>query len=437
MTVAEPAPRAPEVPEVPCLAEGVELLGPYKDAGYADEHYLLARSDGRILLVSGVVYAVAELIDGQRDLTALAGSVGERLGRHLEIGHLRLLIDQKLRPLGVVAPGGAAPGAGAADAAPSAPLLSLGLRLTLLPAGVVRALSVVLGPLFHPLVVVPVLGLLVGADVWFFRRPGLTAALVAVLTRPRELAIALGLLLVAMLTHEIGHATACRYGGGRPGRIGVGVYLFFPAFFTNVTDTYRLGRWARVRTDLGGVYFNAIYVVVGCFLLAGHPSAVLTTVILILQIGACQQLLPLVRLDGYFVLSDLVGVPDLFSQVWAWLARRKAAGLRPSALRRGARAMLLAWVIVVLPTLAALLALLVLRFPLLVRVSWQVATLEWASIVAAGEAHHVPGVVVGLLSLMLVALPFVGMGLLALRGATSVARKAHRVLLPSGEHRRR
>ena len=36
------------------------------------------------------------------------------------------------------------------------------------------------------------------------------------------------------------------------------VYVVYPAFFTDVTSSYRLGRAGRLRTDLGGVYFNAL-----------------------------------------------------------------------------------------------------------------------------------------------------------------------------------
>ena len=70
----------------------------------------------------------------------------------------------------------------------------------------------------------------------------------------------LGLAVASMLFHECGHAAACRYGGARPGVIGVGFYVVWPAFYTNVTDAYRLGRAGRIRTDLGGVYFNAVFV---------------------------------------------------------------------------------------------------------------------------------------------------------------------------------
>ena len=46
-----------------------------------------------------------------------------------------------------------------------------------------------------------------------------------------------------------------------PGVMGAGLYLVWPAFYTDVTDSYRLGRAGRLRTDLGGLYFNAIVVV--------------------------------------------------------------------------------------------------------------------------------------------------------------------------------
>ena len=48
-------------------------------------------------------------------------------------------------------------------------------------------------------------------------------------------------------------------GGARPGEMGVGVYLIWPAFYCDVTEAYRLNRRGRLRTDLGGVYFNGLF----------------------------------------------------------------------------------------------------------------------------------------------------------------------------------
>jgi putative peptide zinc metalloprotease protein len=128
-------------------------------------------------------------------------------------------------------------------------------------------------------------------------------------------------MLVSMVFHEMGHASACRYGGATPGEIGGGLYLMWPALYTNVTDAYRLGRAGRVRTDLGGIYFNAVFSVVlgAIYAITGYPPlilAVVTTTILMLE-----QLLPFVRFDGYWIVSDLAGVPDLFPRFAAALHR--------------------------------------------------------------------------------------------------------------------
>src|SRR5205807_351311 len=78
--------------------------------------------------------------------------------------------------------------------------------------------------------------------------------------QPGLLLVVGGLLLASAVFHEFGHATACRYGGARPGVVGVGLYVVWPAFYTDVTDSYRLDRGGRLRTDLGGVFFNSIFI---------------------------------------------------------------------------------------------------------------------------------------------------------------------------------
>jgi putative peptide zinc metalloprotease protein len=125
----------------------------------------------------------------------------------------------------------------------------------------------------------------------------------------------LGLTFVSFVFHEFGHAAACRYGGAKPGVIGVGIYLVWPALYTDVTDAYRLSRAGRLRTDLGGVYFNAVFVLgaTGLWLLTG--SDLLVVAVVLIHLEALQQLIPIVRLDGYYILSDLAGVPDLFSRM--------------------------------------------------------------------------------------------------------------------------
>src|SRR5206468_290169 len=86
-------------------------------------------------------------------------------------------------------------------------------------------------------------------------------------TRPGLLLTVFAITVVSAGFHEFGHAAALRRGGGTPGAMGAGLYLVWPAFYTDVTDSYRLGRGARLRTDLGGLYFKARVVVTAWVLL--------------------------------------------------------------------------------------------------------------------------------------------------------------------------
>jgi putative peptide zinc metalloprotease protein len=130
--------------------------------------------------------------------------------------------------------------------------------------------------------------------------------------------ILLGVIVVSAAFHELGHAAALRYAGGQVKGMGAGLYLVYPAFFTDVSDNYRLPRWSRVRTDLGGFYFNLIFAigVMALYLLTGQEFLLL--IILLINLEIIHQLLPFVRLDGYWTLADLTGIPDFFSQMGAF-----------------------------------------------------------------------------------------------------------------------
>src|SRR5207248_4270206 len=135
-----------------------------------------------------------------------------------------------------------------------------------------------------------------------------------------------GLLLVILVAtivsagfHELGHAAALRYGGGFPRSMGAGLYLVYPAFYTDVSDNYRLGRWARVRTDLGGFYFNLLFALGMMALYAATGREFLLFVVVLIDVEIVHQFLPFVRLDGYWALADLTGMPDFFSEIPAFL----------------------------------------------------------------------------------------------------------------------
>jgi putative peptide zinc metalloprotease protein len=416
---AWPAADAPGPVQVPRLADGVALLGEYKGSGYAQPPSLVRRADGQVIQMSPLLYQVASRIDGFRDPGAIAALVSADLGRSLDAEQVRYLITAKLLPLGIVA------AEGVPRALPKAnPLFALKARGTLLPEHAVNFVGAFLRPLFQWPVVVAAAVSMLAVDWWLFAVHGLGGGIQQVLRDPVDLLVVLGLSLVSALFHECGHATGCRYGGARPGVIGVGLYLVWPSFFTNVTDSYRLSRAGRLRTDLGGLYFNLILMLALAGIYAATSAQALLLVIAVTHLEMLDQLLPFVRFDGYFILSDLIGLPDLFARVVPIVKSALPAGRRDprvAGLRRGARIVVTGWVLCVIPLLLFTMGYLLLHLPGVERALWRSARTQAHLMSVAVVGHHYAAAAVDALGAVLVILPGAGSLYIAARLARQVA----------------
>lgn len=355
-----PPPHGGQAAKVPQLADGVEVIGEYEDSGYKEPHYIARRADGQVVQLSQLLYLVADEIDGRRDYAAIANAVSDRFGRAVSAENVQTLVEDKLSALGLVA--------GSEDAARAKvdPLLALKFRAAVIPAGVTRAVTVLFRPLFWPPVVLAVVAGIVALDVWLFFVHGVAQSVREIIYEPALLLMVLGLVVLSTAFHECGHATACAYGGAKPGVMGVGIYVVWPAFYTDVTDAYRLGRAGRLRTDLGGVYFNAIFALAtaGAYFATGFEP--LLVVVLIQHFVVLQQMLPLLRMDGYYVLADLTGVPDLFMRIRPTLrsliAWRKTDE-NVKELKPWVRVVVTLWVMLLIPFLLYVFGMIVISAP--------------------------------------------------------------------------
>ena len=441
----------------PALAPGVSLLGEYQGSGFTEPHYLIVRADQQVLHVSRLLFVVASHLDGRSSMEEIAGRVSQEYGRALDAEGVQFLVTAKLRPMGIAAeavaddtgehvsfglplataparprpapeareprpapepreaplPAPPAPTAPPARLLPRAnPLLALRFRGTLIPASATRFLARLLAPFFYgPVVVLGIVGLVV-ADVWLLRQASLTGAVDSILVDPPMLLSVIGILLGATVVHELGHAAACRYGGATPGKIGVAVYIVYPAFFTDVTQSYRLGRAGRVRTDLGGVYFNALTIAGLTAVYAHTQSPAVLLAIVFVHVEALQQLLPLGRLDGYFVVADLVGVPDLFGRIGPILRSAlpgRQAHPKVAELRRSARVVVTLWVVVTGPIMVGILAFMLWNAPAITAQVVDAMSREWTLLQASIDARDVAGITLAALSLILLPLPLLGL----------------------------
>jgi putative peptide zinc metalloprotease protein len=302
-----------------------------------------------MIQLAPLLYLVAECVDGKRTYAQIAERVTEASGRGVGAEDVQYLVAEKLRPLGVVAGAdGQSPELRKAD-----PLLALKFRVALIPESVVHAVTSLFYPFFFPPVIAGAIGALVAFDIWMLFFHGVAQGARSLVYNPLLLFMLLGLVVAATALHEIGHATAARYGGAKPGVMGAGIYVVWPAFYTDVTDAYRLNRRGRLRTDLGGIYFNALFALgtAGVFLLTGFEP--LLVVVLVQHFQILQQLLPFLRLDGYYILSDLTGVPDLFARIKPTLKSlipgRKDE--KVDQLKRWVRFVVIAWILILVPVL--------------------------------------------------------------------------------------
>ncbi len=403
----------------PRLADGVELLGAYKNSAYSKPPSLVRRADGQIVQMSPLLYQVACRIDGSRGAGAIAALVSTDLDRSLDAEQVSYLIKAKLLPLGIVAT------VGVPRALPKAnPLFALRARFTLLPERIANLVGALLRPLFRWPVIVAVVSSMLAVDYWLFFVHGLGAGIEQVLRDPVDLLVVLGLTLVSAVFHECGHAAGCRYGGARPGVIGVGIYLVWPSFFTNVTDSYRLSRVGRLRTDLGGLYFNLVFMLALAGMYVGTSAQILLLVIAVTHLEMLDQLLPIVRFDGYFILSDLIGVPDLFARVVPIVKSALPAGRRDprvAGLRRSARIVVTAWVLCVIPLLLFTIGYLLLHLPAFERALWHSGRVQAHLISAAAAGHHYALAAIDAVAIVLLTLPGVGSLYIATRLARQVA----------------
>ncbi|MBV9486542.1 MAG: hypothetical protein JO246_10840 [Frankiaceae bacterium] len=398
-------------------AAGVELLGPVHGSGYRDGISLVRRADGQMIQLGPLQYAALEAADGRRNNAEIAEQMTAALGRRVDATHVAR-IGQKLASQGLLA--------GTEAAAPPRrnPLLALRWKVLITNPTVTRRMTAPFAFLFRPWLMWPILACF-AVVVWFVLfDKGIAGAAAEAFHRPGLLLLIFAIGVASAGFHELGHAAACKYSGGTPGGMGVGLYLVWPAFYTDVTDTYRLDRRSRLRVDLGGLYFNTVIAVAitGVWLFTRTDALLLVVALQLLLM--VKQLSPVIRADGYHILADLTGVPDLFAHIGPTM-RRLIPGRRreTSALSGKARAIVTAWVLIIIPVLGFLMLGAVLVFPRLAASAWHSGRLIIAAMPKDAHRHGGLSALADALRIVALVLPVIGSGLVAQRiGRTLVAK---------------
>jgi hypothetical protein len=150
------------------------------------------------------------------------------------------------------------------------------------------------------------------------------------LYRPETvLAAWLAIALVAT-AHEFAHGLACKHFGGHVHEMGFLLIYFQPAFYCNVSDAWLFPEKAkRLWVTLAGPYFElvvwALAVLTWRFTDSGGWLNSLTLVVAATSgLRTFLNLNPLIKLDGYYLLSDALEIPNLRARAFRYLGGQVA-----------------------------------------------------------------------------------------------------------------
>ncbi len=138
------------------------------------------------------------------------------------------------------------------------------------------------------------------------------------------------ILAVTKVIHEFGHGVACKHFGGQCHEMGFMLLLFMPCLYCNVSDSWMLpSKWHRALIGAAGMIVEVVLASAATFVWwFSEPGLVNQLALGVMFVSSVSTLVfngnPLMRYDGYYILSDLVEVPNLSAK--ATTLTRQLAG---------------------------------------------------------------------------------------------------------------
>ncbi len=139
------------------------------------------------------------------------------------------------------------------------------------------------------------------------------------------LAITLG---VTKVLHEFGHGLSCKHFGGECHEMGIMILVLTPCLYCNVSDSWMLpSKWKRAFIGAAGMYVELVMASVATYVWWFSEPGLLNNLALnIMFIASVSTILfnanPLLRYDGYYILSDLTEIPNLRQKATSILSRK-------------------------------------------------------------------------------------------------------------------
>ena len=124
-------------------------------------------------------------------------------------------------------------------------------------------------------------------------------------------------LCVTKVFHEFGHGLSCKRLGGECHEIGFMLLVLTPCLYCNVSDSWRLpNKWHRAAIGAAGMYVEIILAILATFIWwFVQPGFIQDFCLKVMLVSSISTVLfngnPLLRFDGYYILSDILEIPNL------------------------------------------------------------------------------------------------------------------------------
>ena len=147
-------------------------------------------------------------------------------------------------------------------------------------------------------------------------------------------------LFLTKILHELGHGFAARRRGCRVPTMGIAFMVLYPVLYTDTTDAYRLtGRADRLAIGAAGIRVELALALIATFLWSFLPDGPIRAAVFLVATVTWVTTLainlnPFMRFDGYYLLADAWGMPNLQPRAFAlarWHLREALFGLGEAA----------------------------------------------------------------------------------------------------------
>jgi putative peptide zinc metalloprotease protein len=135
---------------------------------------------------------------------------------------------------------------------------------------------------------------------------------------------------VTKVIHEFGHGLSCKHFGGECHEMGVMFLVLTPCLYCNVSDSWMLpNRWHRAAIGAAGMYVEVVIASICTFVWWFSEPGWLNYICLnVMFVSSVSTILfnanPLLRYDGYYILSDILEIPNLRQKASSILNRKLA-----------------------------------------------------------------------------------------------------------------